>query len=131
MSGEPIVLLRVTTVGPRERAFADQLADYSSMDVVYLPDGRKGQVPDEARPVIAINNPDLAQLGLHLTDDYAWRCGDYGLYLARKRFPNASAFWIIEGDVRFSGESPADFFLAMRTCDADLLAPYLRPASAD
>lgn len=131
MRNDAVVLLRVSCVGVRERVFAEQLEVISSLTVAYLVDARKGTVPAESRPIVAIDNDRISGLGLHLTDDYAWRCGDYGLYLARRQFPNVNAFWIIEGDVRIAGEMPELFFSAMEHSRADLLVGHFEPATRD
>ncbi|MGI4730532.1 MAG: hypothetical protein ACRYFW_02145 [Janthinobacterium lividum] len=126
-----MILLRTTRVGDRERRFADDLAESSGFPVTYLVDGRRGPVPEESRPLIAVTDEGCARLGLPLVDYYAWRCGDYGLYLARERFPDADFFWLIEGDVRFSRFPATAFFDVMARSDADLLAGYLEPARPD
>ena len=73
--------------------------------------------------------PACSALGLHCPADFAWRCGDYGYYLARQRFPDAELFWLIESDVRFYGKDPEHFFrfFANRP-DVDFLAGGLKPA---
>jgi hypothetical protein len=130
MDTNPVILLRVTSVGPHERDLADQLASASDLQVAFLVDGRRGPIPVEARPVVALTDDAIDALGLYRTDDYAWRCGDYGVYLARAMFPHAEAFWVIEGDVRVSGDRPADFFSAMRSSEADLIVGHLSRATA-
>lgn len=125
-----IILLRVTRVGDRERAFADELEKGSSFKVAYLVDGRHGNVPSEARPIIALNDQSCRDLGLPIIDFYPWRCGDFGVYLARSFFPDAPHFWLIEGDVRFSCDS-APFFNAMAESNSDLLAANLRISEED
>jgi hypothetical protein len=128
---EQIILLRTTEVGPNERAFAAELALGSALVVAYLVDARRRAVPDQDRPVIRIDDASCRKLGLHLVKDYGWRCGDYGVYLARMQFPRASAFWLIENDVRFSRNPPTAFFEAMAQCSHDLLAPYFSPATSE
>lgn len=130
MNGPALILLRTTRVGPRERAFADELAQGSGLDVVHLVDGRHGPVPDEKRPVLAITEEACHELALPLVDHWIWRCGDYGLYLAKAQYPNTPYFWLIEGDVRFSRASDP-FFATMAQSNADLLAGYLAPADRD
>jgi hypothetical protein len=51
-------------------------------------------------------------LGLHCPSDFAWRCGDYCVYLARQRFPEATHLWMVEYDIRIAGGQPAAFFEA-------------------
>ena len=125
------ILLRVTSVGYRERLFADKLEESSSLMVIYLVDGRVGNVPEEKRPLIVLNDKSCLALELPLVELYPWRCGDYGLYLARQRYPGISYFWLIEGDVRFSCHPATAFFQAMKQSKADLLAAYIRRAEKE
>jgi hypothetical protein len=68
-------------------------------------------------------------MGLFMTGDVLWRCGDYAFYAARRQFPYVEFFWIIEPDVRINIESAGDFFYFFtRHPDIDLLVSFLGPA---
>jgi hypothetical protein len=71
----------------------------------------------------------LEELGLYVTGDVSWRCGDYAYYIARRAYPAAEFFWMVEPDVRFNFDDAGDFFrLYDRRPDVDLFATQLGPA---
>ena len=76
--------------------------------------------------------PDVLQeLGLYVTGDASWRCGDYAYYTARRAYPAADLFWMVEPDVRFNFDNVADFFrIYDQRPDVDLFATQLGPADA-
>ena len=66
-------------------------------------------------------------MGLFCPPDYAWRCGDYGMYAALKQFPHAPYFWQIEYDVRIGGDV-SQFFAHFAGIAEDMLSVDYRPA---
>lgn len=123
------VLVRATTLTPVVAGFARELAEASRLPVAYVLDGRHAVSHPPDRPVVLVTECDCAALGLYCPSDFAWRCGDYGIYLARRRFPEATHFWLIEHDVRLAGGSAAEFFEMFAVQPAvDLLVSFLRPA---
>ena len=98
----------------------------------FLLDERKGSTADGRTSVVGLTDEKCRALGLFLPSDYAWRCGDYGYYLARRQFPEARLLWLIEYDVRFSGDRLADFFQFFDgRPEIDLVATDLAPAGTD
>ncbi|MET0372420.1 MAG: hypothetical protein ABW039_13720 [Sphingobium sp.] len=98
-------------------------------DVAILLDATSdADAPDDI-PVIPLARPAIEALGLFLPDDFAWRCGDYGLYLALQAYPGKSHFWMIEPDVLVHSRDPAGFFDRFLALDAALLCGCLREAS--
>lgn len=109
---------------------ARRLEQASACPVALIADARSGAV-DRADPdVVALSSAACGALGLFCPPDFAWRCGDYGYYLARRRYPATCYFWLIETDVGFYGGDAAEFFafFAERARGVDLLAAQLRRA---
>ena len=127
-----IILIRATTVDARLLEFADTLGAASGHDVVLVTDERRGPTPTCRYPIAGISNARCEALGLFCPPAFAWQCGDYGYYVARSLYPLATHFWLIEYDVRFSGNDVAGFFafFAARP-EIDFLASYLQPAGWD
>ena len=130
--GAIVILFRTQDVDAPLAAFAAQLRDWSGMPVAFIVDERKGvaTVPDWAAKV-SLSERSCRELGLYCPKDFAWRCGDYGLYLARHANPDVDRFWLIENDVRITGTDPADFFAFFAARDEDFLASYIGPAPTD
>jgi hypothetical protein len=124
----PMILLRTKDFGAFNRHFADQLSACNER-VACVVDERFNSIDVTPWPKVSLTVPACEALGLYCPADVGWRCGDYGLYLARKQFPDERFFWMIEPDVRFGGGSPKSFF-SMFAGDAvtDLLALDLRAA---
>jgi hypothetical protein len=81
--------------------------------------------------MIPVERAKLEAMGLHCPDNFAWRCGDYGFYLARSCHPEARYLWMIEHDVRFSAHGLTDFFRRFDAAGADLLVTRLSPAEPE
>ena len=96
------------------------------MRVAPVIDHRREPRPTCAGDLIGLTDPLCASLGLYLTKDYTWRCGDYAYYAARHAFPDERFFWLIEYDVRF--RSAAEFFALLAADETDFLAPGLEQA---
>ncbi len=123
------ILVRVTRLDARVREFATALEGESGHPVSFLLDERNGPATDDRSSVVGLSDEKCRALGLFLPNDYAWRCGDYGYYLARQQYPRAPFIWMIEFDVRFSGDRLSEFFgyFASRS-DVDFLATGFMPA---
>lgn len=132
VASRTLVLLRLTKFEAMTQAFADRLARESGHQLVCLADEREGPIQVSPHEKVSLTTSACRALGLFCPDDFAWRCGDYGLYIARKQYPNATHFWLIEEDVRISGMSLHGFFGFFWACDkVDFLAPYYRPSAGD
>jgi hypothetical protein len=124
-----MILFRTRDLGPLNRRFAEELAAGGGDRFACVVDERSGEVDTAPWPKVSLTVPACEKLGLYCPDDVGWRCGDYGLYLARARFPDEPFFWIVEPDVRFGGGGPAAFFQMFRDdTENDLLVADLRPA---
>ncbi|HEV2703842.1 MAG TPA: hypothetical protein VGV09_19610 [Steroidobacteraceae bacterium] len=123
------VLLRTKEITPAVLALADHLETISGHAVALIVDASRGDVKSEQRTVINLSIAACRELGLHCPADFAWKCGDYGYYLARRRFPDTELFWMLETDVGFCGEDPPYFFrFFAEHRDVDFLAGKLQPA---
>lgn len=124
-----MILFRTRELGPINHRFVEQLASCGDGRVACVIDERFTTVDTTPWPKVSLTVPACEALGLYCPADVGWRCGDYGLYLARKQFPDEPFFWLIEHDVRFGGDGPAGFFAMFEAeTTADLLAPDLRRA---
>lgn len=126
------ILVRTHYVDDQVRGFIASLSEASPYPVHALVDESRAPVDFGDIAKISIG-PDLPQaFGLYaLTPNLYWRCGDYGLYAARRALPAMRRFWLIEPDVRLHLAQPSRFFTRFEDDPADLLAARLRPAEAD
>jgi hypothetical protein len=123
------LLLRTKEITPGVLKLADHLEAISGHAVALIVDASHGNVASEERAIINLSVASCSELGLHCPADFAWKCGDYGYYLARRRFPAATLFWMIETDVRFCGDNPEHFFRFFAAeNDVDFLAGKLQVA---
>ena len=96
------------------------------MEVICLVDESRIKLDTEDFPKISITSAAMKKLGLHRPKGFQWRCGDYGLYLANIKYPNAEHFWLVEYDVRLHSDNSMGEFLAhFNNQTADLIAPML------
>lgn len=126
-----MILLRTEYVDDRLEAFAARLEALSGLPVAYLVDERQGPVACGARAKVSVTRKACRALGLYCPDDFAWRCGDYGFYLGRARYPAARYLWMIENDVRITGRKPEQLFAKFADEPADLIASYLDAPDRD
>lgn len=122
-----LILLRTRAVDEHNRAFAEELRGASGFDVRFLVDERTVAERSRDPDVLSLNVDSYNALGLYTPPDVAWRCGDYGIYLAWREQPDYLHYWLIEDDVRIAG-TVADFFQLCSNSDADLVAANLREA---
>jgi hypothetical protein len=116
-SGHPAALIVDASGAP-----ADATGAVASLSV---PGAADGGCP----VLLQLSRQACAALQLHCPEDFAWKCGDYGYYLARRQFPGTERFWMFETDVRFYGGDAAEFFSFFDARqDIDFLAAHLRPA---
>lgn len=122
-----VIVLRTTDFSGMTPVFAAQLAAESNRTLACLVDERNGIVDTGPHDKISLTRDACERLRLFCPDDFAWRCGDYGLYLARQQYPDATNFWLIEGDVRISGSSLGNFFNLFDGCDdVDFICAHYR-----
>jgi len=127
--GEPLILLRTTAFSPQTAAFARRLAAASGQRLCCIVDERGGAVDVGEHDKISLTEAACRAQGLYCPADFGWRCGDYGFYLARQRYPQASHFWLFEYDVRLAGPDASRFFDCFRSADdIDLIAGHYRQA---
>ena len=124
-----LILVRTRTPSAEAFDWARQLATLSGAPAVLLVDTRQAGALEAAdASVLAMTRDGDRELNLYAPADVGWRCGDYGFYAARARFPNATHFWMIEDDVRIGGDGAAFFAHAARFPGIDFLASCIRPA---
>jgi hypothetical protein len=128
--GSTMVLIRTKSVDSSSLALLERLRAQVECPVHLALDRVSGAEPvPEGLEHVALTAAKLADMGLFITGDVLWRCGDYAFYAARRQFPDVEFFWIIEPDVRINIESAADFFYFFtRHADIDLLVTFLGPA---
>ncbi|KEQ51418.1 hypothetical protein [Sphingobium chlorophenolicum] len=123
-----MIILRTTRMSERTARFARQLEQASGLPVVPLIDARYDDGASGAH--IRLDRAAVKALGLFAPRNFAWKCGDYGLYLARRQF-DAPFYWLIEYDVRFPAEGLDVFFRDHAAEPADALLTHLGPATPD
>lgn len=127
-----MILIRATKLTEITATTADELAAISGEDIAFVLDGRHPVTVTTTRPIIMLTADACSALGLYCPPDFAWRCGDYGLYLARRQFPDVQHFWLIEYDIRIAGGNPAIFFDTFaRKPEIDFLACNYRRSGTD
>jgi hypothetical protein len=126
-----MLLLRTTRLNSRTVAFGDELATASGLPAKFIVDGRHAPPTPDPHPKVLLTEKACEEAGLFCTPDFAWRCGDYGLYLAARAYPHIQRFWLVEHDVRFIGGSAEAFFQFFAGKTADLLTTFFRPATPD
>ncbi|MHB8287078.1 MAG: hypothetical protein ACYDD1_20710 [Caulobacteraceae bacterium] len=121
-----LILYRTHKFDPETRAFCEQLSAESGREVVCLVDETRCEVDVSPFRKLSITPAALRSHKLLVRPDAAWRCGDYGLYLARLAYPAVEHFWLVEYDVRIRTAEPlAQFFDHFSGVGADLIAPFL------
>ena len=127
-----MILFRTKSVDQHLAKFAADVSRWSGQQIAFIIDERDGEkkVPPNTGKV-SLTYSSCEKLGLYCPPDFAWRCGDYGLYLARKAYPEVSTFWLTESDVRFAGTKPAEFFSFFESRDEEFLASYLKSPEVD
>jgi hypothetical protein len=123
-----VILLRSTDFDERVARFARALQAASGDRVCFVVDERNGPIPIAGFDKIGLSAPAIARLQVYAPQDFAWRCGDYGFYLARRRYPDEAHFWMIEHDVRVAGDAARFFKLVAGRPDLDFVGTDLRPA---
>jgi len=127
----PMILLRTTRIDTGTRQLAADLGAASGDTVAMLVDERRGLQDAGGLPKVSVTDEACEGLGLYRPADYGWRCGDYGFYLARRQYPAATHFWMIDYDVRIGGDAPAFFAACAARPELDLLAAHVRATGRD
>ncbi len=100
------ILVRCRTVGPIERDLARVIRDDTGISPVLVVNEARADAEQDGFATLALTRDRLAGLGFAgLPDDWAWRCGDLCLYLARNALPKADRHLLIENDVLFLGQA--------------------------
>jgi hypothetical protein len=120
------ILFRTHKHNARVRSFAMQLARESGHSLVILGDETRTKLDFGEIPKLVLTKEYCREVGLYWQSDIGWRCGDYGLYLARRALPEFKRFWLIEYDVRLHFHHLSEFFTPFQNEAADLLVPDLR-----
>jgi hypothetical protein len=126
-----LILIRTHYVDARVADFSRRLESEAGADVRLLMDETHGPVPCVPLRKISITYEKIQELQLPITSDVTWRCGDYGLYIARQECPEVNAIWMIEYDVRINFDHLGRFFSVFEDERVDFCATHFRPASPD
>lgn len=110
MADETIILFRTHRDTPYVRERYNFLVETSGKRVVVLYDEGGGAHGFTDVESIRVNAKAYTDLGLHVCTDFGWRCGDYGFYVAREKYPEVRHFWMLEYDVLLSYPRASDFF---------------------
>lgn len=122
-----IILVRTTWIGDDLLNLMNRLSAHAAMPVAALVDNRRRPPLAATASIVPLNDAALEQLGLYCPPDVGWRCGDYGLYIARKQFPEVKRFWLIEDDLLIAGNVKEFFCFFQRVTNVDFLAArYMR-----
>jgi hypothetical protein len=122
------VLVRTTRPDAAASALVRRLSSLSGLPAVLVADGHHVAGYRDELPLISLTQQACSALGLYCPEDFAWRCGDYGYYLARERFPETQHFWMIETDVYFGQDAGRLFTFFASQLQVDFLCAQLKPA---
>lgn len=126
------LLLRTHRFSAMEEAFLSTLRAETGFHVAVVADETASPINCGAFEKISVTRAKATHLGLYCPRDFTWRCGDYGLYLARQAMPTIKYFWQIEPDVRGSFPNWGDLFRIFDTgLDVDFIGFDLRPSEPD
>jgi hypothetical protein len=127
------LLIRTHFADEPLRAMAERLSAEGVFDVFILADESKEALDFGALPKISLTGDTISELGLYDgLQNLFWRCGDYGLYAARRELPDYDGFWMIEPDARIRSEQPSELLARYPSCsEVDFLAGRLKPADGD
>ena len=131
MASESLIAIRTTWISYDVERLAARLEEVSGMKVIKLVDNRTGPRVTSTQDVIALNADTYKELGLFCPADVGWRCGDYGLYVAHRRFANVKHFWLLEDDLRIDGRASEFFSFFTARNEYDFLATNVRAAGRD
>ena len=126
-----MILLRTIRLDEGSVGLAEAVGEASGLPVTMLVDERKGSAGKCALPKIGMDMTAYRSLGLYLPRDVGWLCGDYGLYFARREYPDVTHFWMIENDVRIGGDASSFFAACAGRPDIDLLVARYRRSESD
>lgn len=130
-SDRGMILVRTRTPTKLVEDWSAELSRLSGLPAMMVTDRRSEsqfsniKVADAA---LAMTRDEDQRLGLYSPPDVGWRCGDYGFYVARARFPHVRHFWMIEDDVRLGGDAASFFAHLARFPQIDFVAADVRPA---
>ncbi|NNU81536.1 hypothetical protein HMH01_13935 [Halovulum dunhuangense] len=124
-------LLRAERCTSPERGLLRFLRPHFGRRLACALDVRHRRDAPEATPVLELSDAAAAAEGLYLHPRWPWRCGDYALILARRRWPRVAHFWLVEPDVHFGFATAREAFALLDESDADLVAHRFGPAGRD
>jgi hypothetical protein len=127
------LLIRTHFADDQLRALAERLTAEGAFDVFILADESNEPLDFGALPKVSLSGDTISELGLYDgLPSLFWRCGDYGLYAARRALPDYDGFWMIEPDARIRSERPSELLGRYPPCSqVDFLAGRLKPAEAE
>lgn len=130
MDDQNIVVCRTHFVDSRLLEFAHLVQDGKLYRVIFAVDESSEQIDTFEFEKISLTREALEPLQIFTeVADIFWRCGDYPLYLARKRYPKCDKFWLIEYDVTINRADPVSFFTEIDAAhEHDFISAHFRKA---
>src|SRR6185312_6177011 len=99
------LLIRTHFADEHLRAYAERLRAEGVFDVFILADETKAVLDFGDLPKVSLTTDTASELALYdAPPNLFWRCGDYGLYAARRALPDYDGFWMLEPDARIKSE---------------------------
>ncbi len=128
MPSRNLVVFRTHFLDQRLLDFIGSITAAPDYEVVVAVDETGGTIDTHGLPKLSMTAAAFDALGLYTAiGDLLWRCGDYPLYLARRAYPDAAHYWLIEYDVAINRPDPAGFFREFDAVHAhDFLSTHFR-----
>ena len=126
-----MILFRSHQFDTQARAFCEKLQRESGHQVVCLADESRQSLDTAPFEKVSVTPRAAKQLNLYCPDNFQWRCGDYGLYIAANKYKNERNLWLIEYDVRYHSERSIKSVLDAFDDSIDFIAPLLSQRQND
>ncbi len=109
---------------------AEAYAERGVYQVVFAVDERSKTWDTGRFPKVSITHESVTALGLYVENEtFAWKCGDYLLYLVAERLADVDFVWVVEDDVFIAAADKVAFFRELDALDrSDLLGTYVEAA---
>ncbi len=128
MPRKSLVVVRTHFYDQRLRDFVEPILVSPDHDVVIAVDENWGAIDMHGIPKLSMTSDLFRGFGLYVDcGNIMWLCGDYSLYLARREFPDAANYWLIEYDAVINRPEPIAFFRELDGVHAhDFLSTHFR-----
>lgn len=122
-----IIILRTHYYCPHWHAALKLLKNTYNMQVVILADMSRQIFEYPGLEHILFSDAACQSLGLGISDNYRWRCGDYCYYLTYQKYQFSHA-WLIESDVFIPEKELHSFFSKFDNDPVTFLCSYYKKA---